>query len=126
MLQISEQALVETIRAYSNDPDLVASEDPKNGTIRLKFNLAGSRRDITFDHIATHDIAKLEDEQRADVIAALFGNAANWPDGRAEVRCVTNHVEIRTMTDIAEYVVFVGDVPVTNRLRLSSVMHYKA
>ena len=121
-----KKTLVDTIRAYTNDPAFRTWEDYARDLLHIEASLGGTRRHLTFGDVTAYSLESLDDEQRATVVAGLFENAGSWPAGIAQVRCVRDGVVISEMVSQTDLYVFVNDFPVSPGVRISMPMTSKA
>jgi hypothetical protein len=121
MLTPHEQSLLNTLRAYA-DPEATVLEDHKGSGLHVEVNFGSGRRDVMFDHVSKRDLGRLADQQRGDVVARLFENAITWPDGRLEVKCLSDVLQTPSMVAHADFQVFIGDAAVGQGIRISTQM----
>jgi hypothetical protein len=118
--------LIETVRDYTKDPDMMAWEDNNRDQLHIKTTLAGTRRHITIGDVARHGLDGLDDQQRADVIAHLFRRASAWPAGTAHLGFERDGITMRTplspMVSETDLYVYVNGNPVSEGVRISTPM----
>ena len=125
MLTTPKRALLETVRTYANDSDASAWEDHKNDALYIDVDFGTGNRRLKFDHTSQHDLGALDEQQRTDVVAGLFANATSWPEGTAEVRCLLDVLQTPAMMNHTDFRIFVGDVAVSQGVRISTQMNVK-
>lgn len=121
MSKTREKTLAETVRDFLNDPNVRLRPDATD-VLHVRGLLAGKARHITFGEVTADSLDGLDDDQRAAVVATLFENAADWPDGTADVRCVSDGVVISTMMSQTDIYVFVNNEPVSRGVRITVPM----
>lgn len=126
MPEIRNTTVVDTVRDYTNDPDMMAWNDNNRDQLHIKATLAGERRHITIGDVARHGLDDLDDQQRADVIAHLFRSASAWPAGTAHLGFERDGITIRTplspMVSETDLYVYVDGNPVSEGVRISTPM----
>jgi hypothetical protein len=117
-----QKTLADTVREYTQDPFFQTWDDHDRDVLHIEATLGGSTRHLTFGEVPTQSLQGLDDEQRAAAVSTLFGNAADWPPGVADVRFVRDGVVISTTLSQTDIYVFVNDVPVSQGVRISTPM----
>jgi hypothetical protein len=116
-----ESRTIESLVVFADDPKPRTWVEPATGSVFIDLNLSGIQRKLRLDEHAAHALGSVDDaDERAKAVAALFEGNASWPDGDIEVRCIGDALDPTNMMTHTDLVVFVGDKPAGQGVRLSS------
>jgi hypothetical protein len=52
------------------------------------------------------------------MVVEFCDRVEQWPDGRADVRCIRDEIELKSLLSLADFAVVVGDEPVSMGVRI--------
>jgi len=118
----SNSALVESVRAQADDHEFTAYEDDNGDRLHVKATFKGVKKHLTFDHVAQHDLDRLDEGQRSEIVSAFLDRVEKWPEGRADVRCIRDEIGLKPLLSRADFAVFIGDEAVSTGVRILTPM----